>query len=240
MMPDRAPSLVTTAHFWKRPAALPPVIVSPAGPELPPAEVGKPYRLAFQTQPGGATCWREAAELRNYEPGKKKGVIVKPTGLSLDPQTGVLSGSPERGGVYWVQIQVAAKPGRIGSLRNYSLRVAGEGGQAAGVAADSHVVLCRMVGWSAEQVVALQAVLEAAGVAAHVQPGSDASGRHPCQRIRRWARCDRARHAQTRHRPRRPDRSGSAMSHACQGRASQTRSADRPTGGCIPAIKGQR
>lgn len=170
VMPGREPSLVTTAQFWQRPDLMPPDIVAPTGPELPPATVGKPYRLQFESDPPGATCWVEAGELLSYEPRKKKGTVVRPTGLGLDPKTGLLSGTPEQGGVFWVQVQVAAQPGGIGSLRNYRLRVIGGGSApAATVAADTHVELCRLSGWNAEEVATLQNLFDQAEVSAHIQ-----------------------------------------------------------------------
>ncbi len=170
VMPDRPPSLVTTAHFFRRPKALPPRIVSPEGPDLPVAEVGKPYQLQFVSNPPGARCWVEAGELRSYEPRKKKGTLFKPTGLSLDPESGLLSGTPERGGVYWVQVQVAAEPGGIGSLRNYRLRIiGGEAGATAGVAADNHVLVCRLVRWNTTEVAALQERLDKTRLGVHIQ-----------------------------------------------------------------------
>lgn len=123
IMPDRKPSLITTAHFYNRGELIPPKIIKPEGYELPPAEVGKPYEIQFVTDIP-ANCWEAHGEIKPYIPvDSPDNKTIYPLNLQLDPETGILKGTPDKAGSYWIQIQVAKKQGQIGSLRNYILRI---------------------------------------------------------------------------------------------------------------------
>jgi hypothetical protein len=56
----------------------------------------------------------------------RKGVVLPPLGLVLDPQTGVLSGVPGQVGAFTITIQVARGFGGRADVRDYVLLVRSE------------------------------------------------------------------------------------------------------------------
>ena len=121
---DERASQVVQGTFWK--GTPPPKVSAPDVDELPPAAVGKPYRVQFEAD-GTAAYWYLGGEFCNTKDGKGL------NGLSLD-EKGVLSGAPKNGGRYWLQVHVARERLGIATLRNYRLVIAGRGrGTAAGV-----------------------------------------------------------------------------------------------------------
>lgn len=163
---DRKPSGVVTATFI--PGPVPPRITGPDA--LPPAERGKPYQ-ANLTHDGGPIIWRLSGEILPQKIGDLKNPnspIVDLIGLKLDPATGVLSGTPKRGGTYWVQIQCARGNRQLATLRNYRLVIAGDQGPAidtGDTSADTNTEIARLKSWPPAQVQALLAALTKAGCA---------------------------------------------------------------------------
>jgi len=97
----------------------PPEILAPEGPLLPRARVGIPYEVRFRASGGAALLWNLAGHLElGKEPNKGPS---DPTGLRLNPATGVLSGTPTSPGVFSFQVQAAAGPGRPADARVYVL-----------------------------------------------------------------------------------------------------------------------
>lgn len=161
----RKPSGVVSATFL--PGPVPPRISGPDGVLLPPGERGKPYRIAFTADTPEAV-WRLGGEMlpTRLDVKNSKEPLVDRIGLSLDPATGVLSGTPKRGGAFWVQIQCARGAGRLASIRNYVLRVAGDPGAPTPDAAgseDPNQELARLRGWSPAHQQGLMEALTAAG-----------------------------------------------------------------------------
>jgi len=94
-----------------------------AGPDrLPQATVGQPYQVRFTTGAGGGAVWN----LSGHAQANVKmhtDIVEPPLGLSLDPQTGVLSGVPTLAGAWTLQVQAAAKPGSVADARDYILTI---------------------------------------------------------------------------------------------------------------------
>jgi hypothetical protein len=171
-IPKRAPSGVVTATFLAGP--VPPTITSPAGPRLPPAAVGTPYEVQF-TATDGKVRWSLGGEIlpRVLDPRDRTAKPVDVMGLHLDPVTGVLSGTPKIGGVFWVQINAARGPGQLAHVRNYLLPVSGTPGSLGGAEAgdDTNVEIARLPGWTEPQVAGLTKAL--AAFAPVTQDGGD-------------------------------------------------------------------
>jgi acetyl esterase/lipase len=169
----RKPSGVATATFL--PGPVPPQIGAPTAVRLPEAAVGKPYSVTFTTvADDGPVRWALSGEIlpRLLDPRDRSAKPVDVMGLSMNPATGVLSGTPKVGGVFWVQIAVGRGRGQLASIRNYLLPVAGNGGSLGGEAGgkdDTNVQIGTLKAWPQAQVDALVATLEKAGCSPVVQ-----------------------------------------------------------------------
>jgi hypothetical protein len=167
VMSDRQPSGVAVANFL--PGPVPPRVSEPNVVRLPEAEAGKPYSVPFKADVTTPVAWRMAGETALYTPARSK-ELVNPLGLTLDPKTGILAGTPKGGGTFWVQVQVGHGNGQLGSLRNYLLTVKGKALAPVAVAEDdTNVEIARLTGWKPAQVEALVKALEVAGCEPVVQ-----------------------------------------------------------------------
>lgn len=106
------PSGVTTAVFTKGDA--PPEIVGPE--KLPAAKVGQLYSVTFAAKGSKPVLWIAAGHFKSVDDvdGKSKSVY----GLSIDPMTGTLSGTPKLAGSFVVQIQAAYAYGELADTRS--------------------------------------------------------------------------------------------------------------------------
>jgi len=114
--------------------------------ELPPARTGVAYRHAFVAD-GEGVHFHLKGDLVPYSHRKTEGVVL-PNGMTLDPLTGVWSGTPTRPGRYWVQVAVNRGPGTVCRIYDFVWEVTGEdlgGGDAAPEAgADTNVIVLRL------------------------------------------------------------------------------------------------
>jgi hypothetical protein len=109
------------AHFAFDKGEPPPAIKGPD--QLPPATVGQPYSVKFQADSAGPLLWNIGGHATPEVKMHRKGVVLPPLGLVLDPQTGVLSGVPGQAGAFTITIQVARGFGRLADVRDYVLLI---------------------------------------------------------------------------------------------------------------------
>lgn len=114
----KRPSGIAAVRYVRGEA--PPAIEGPK--DLPAAKVGRPYAVRFATPELRPVVWSVSG---HGAPGKprnpKKG--PQPLGLSIDPATGELAGTPSRPGIFTFQIQCSRGWGRPAETRTYVLRV---------------------------------------------------------------------------------------------------------------------
>src|SRR5579871_1048659 len=94
---------------------------------LPAAVVGKPYSYKFMIAGGGAASWGPLTEL--------------PLGLTLDPDTGVLSGVPEQAGTDDLAVSAAragAHPATGSKIADLTVKPAANGGMTIWAANSAH------------------------------------------------------------------------------------------------------
>jgi len=112
--------------------------------DLPPAETGKPYRHVFNSSEHGAHFYLKG-DLVPYT--SRHAGVVFPNGMSLDPLTGVWSGTPTKPGRYWVQVAVNRGPGTVCRVYDHIWMVTGKdlAGEDATPEAgtDTHAVILR-------------------------------------------------------------------------------------------------
>lgn len=111
------PSAVATFTFTK--SDVPPAITNPA--TLPKAKVGQAYRVAFAAD-GAVGWWNLGGHAQTTTKMHTKDVVA-PLGVAIDPETGILSGTPTKAGSFTLQVQAAAGLGRIADTRTYVLVV---------------------------------------------------------------------------------------------------------------------
>ncbi len=114
------PSGVVTVRFLR--SKLPPVIVGPNKTVLK-GKVGQPLTIKFISRAKQPIVWRLAAHHRHEKGIRFKGDLKEFGGLSFDPKTATVSGTPTRPFVYTLQAQAAWKPAGRASTRSYVLHV---------------------------------------------------------------------------------------------------------------------
>ncbi len=116
--PGMQPSRVATARFIK--GRVPPTITGPN--TLPASRVEQPFSVRFTVNSDDRIFWHLSAHHKPQD-HRTKVTFAEYSGLSFDQQTGVLSGTPKRTGVYTLQVHAAWKPGELADVRTYMLRV---------------------------------------------------------------------------------------------------------------------
>jgi len=115
------PSGVATAVFTKvAPDQLPPVITGPD--KLPIAKIGVPYSVKFGVEGDRNPVFKLVAHHRP-ENHRTKAPFSDISGLTFDPETGTLSGTPKEVFVYTLNLQAAWKPGGPADVRTWVLKV---------------------------------------------------------------------------------------------------------------------
>jgi hypothetical protein len=82
--------------------------------------------VKFQADSEGPLLWNIGGHATPEVKMHRKGVVLPPLGLVLDPQTGVLSGVPGQAGAFTITIQVARGFGGRADVRDYVLLVRSE------------------------------------------------------------------------------------------------------------------
>lgn len=92
--------------------------------QLPPGTTGQPYSHTFQAADTGVTFYPKGDLVPRLD--RKTNRLLLANGMSLDPTTGVWSGTPTTPGRYWVQIAVNRGPGTVCRLYDCTWEVTGE------------------------------------------------------------------------------------------------------------------
>jgi hypothetical protein len=119
------PSPVVAATFVR--GTPPPHITTPDAIRLPPGTVGQPYSVNFDCQDEGAAVrWHMTGHLCNPKGSRK----WPAPGMRLDPESGVLAGSPTRAGTFTILVHAYRDFDQLAGSRIYLLTVrdaAGDG-----------------------------------------------------------------------------------------------------------------
>lgn len=107
------PSAIASFTFIKGKPA--PIITGPK--KIPAATVGKPYRAQFTAD--GTVGWWNLSGHGEARVKMHSDFVKAPLGIALDPKTGVLAGTPTKGGTFTLQIQAAAGIGQLADTRTY-------------------------------------------------------------------------------------------------------------------------
>ncbi len=111
---------IVTVRFVK--GDPPPRIITPTKTILR-GKVGQPLKVSFATDAKKPVTWNLAAHYRHEKGHRFKGGLKEFGGLSFDPKTATLSGTPTRPFVYTLQTQVGWGRGHRANVKTYVLHI---------------------------------------------------------------------------------------------------------------------